>query len=112
MRYGTIGADEHWCSMSVVVPKSAIFAVTSQEDVDALYGKTKPPKDTDSARALRLSRTGSADPPPPVVVALKCGDREKTIVIHVAGLEQRSRYLQAYGAPSRKSATATRSRAS
>ena len=67
--------------MSVVVPKSAIFAVTSQEDVDALYGKTKPPKDTDSARALRLSRTGSADPPPPVVVALKCGDREKTIVI-------------------------------
>ena len=46
-----------------------------------MYGKTKPPADTEGARQHRLKATGSEDPPPAVVFALRCGDRADTIVI-------------------------------
>ena len=67
--------------MSVWCSKADIIAVTSQEGVDAVYGKTKPPKDSAGARRLRLAKDGSADPPPAVVFVLRCGGREGTIVI-------------------------------
>ena len=63
------------------LPKTAIVAVTSQAGADAVYGKLKPPSNARGARLNRLKETGSEDPPPPVVVALQCGEREERIVI-------------------------------